>query len=368
MKKKILQVILLLVLIQLIFISCAIPVDFEDDSKKEGKFKIVNSWGTSRYRDNPDRFFYITYDFLKNLGQKGMYAITLEAESDYEPQAVAVFEMKHPSRSDCSYKIIKGDVSDPEKIKVLPISEGAYFPNSLYYLFKRNQISKGIDMEFPKGLIVVDISELLPLNNQSITLEVTDRNPSYKTGEVTRFWIETYERQYDLKRQNNLTKYKCENLPVKTENSDSIYVTIPNLTIEKNNNYSIYALSEEPLLKRTKNETKLPLWWDNSESVYFPPVGSQAMKGACAVWSLAYYVAGFNEARKHGWDLSNSTIDTVDKSKVLSPDFVYLLTMDYDFEKQEAEGSNRLMVCKLLAEIGCCTWDKMPYDSRGITS
>ena len=47
-----------------------------------------------------------------------------------------------------------------------------------------------------------------------------------------------------------------------------------------------------------------PVSHDNSDTVWFPPIGTQGSEGSCTTWAVGYYIKTFQEAREHGWDLS----------------------------------------------------------------
>ena len=47
-----------------------------------------------------------------------------------------------------------------------------------------------------------------------------------------------------------------------------------------------------------------PTSYDNSATIWFPPIGHQGGEGSCVAWACVYYVKTFQEAKEHNWDLS----------------------------------------------------------------
>ncbi|HVO72430.1 MAG TPA: FG-GAP-like repeat-containing protein, partial [Ignavibacteriaceae bacterium] len=112
----------------------------------------------------------------------------------------------------------------------------------------------------------------------------------------------------------------------------------------------------------------IPSSCDNSATVWFPPIGNQGLEGSCVSWACAYYVKTFQEAREHNWDLSGCTWSNWEPSvayqdKIFSPDFVY-----HQVNNGGDNGSTFSSNMDLLEQIGCCTWDRMPYKSSDHTT
>jgi len=106
----------------------------------------------------------------------------------------------------------------------------------------------------------------------------------------------------------------------------------------------------------------MPEAHDNSATKWFPPVGSQGSEGSCAAWALVYYVKTFQEAFEHDWDLSACTWENNAPSqsywnKIFSPDFTY-----HQLNGGQDGGSSFIDNMHLLNDIGCSTWNTMPYD------
>ena len=107
---------------------------------------------------------------------------------------------------------------------------------------------------------------------------------------------------------------------------------------------------------------------DQSTTVYFPPIGSQGALGSCVAWSVGYYTKTFQEAQEHNWGVSaakwqNMVPSPEYQSKIMSPEFIYNLC-----NNGVDSGLNYANTISLLCNIGCCTWDKMPYNQSDYVS
>ncbi|MFO8234182.1 MAG: BspA family leucine-rich repeat surface protein [Bacteroidales bacterium] len=122
---------------------------------------------------------------------------------------------------------------------------------------------------------------------------------------------------------------------------------------------------------KDKEEKDIPDSFDNSDFKWFPPVGDQGSEGSCVSWACGYYTKTFQEAHEHDWDLSDcdwtggsaGQPDEAYHDKIFSPDFIYHLV-----NGGEDNGSFYSDNMNLLENIGCGTWDKMPYDTAVCTS
>lgn len=128
---------------------------------------------------------------------------------------------------------------------------------------------------------------------------------------------------------------------------------------EQIRNLPILVDSVEPML------SPLPTRVDNSETPWFPPIGDQGAEGSCVLWSMAYYIKTFQEAKEHGWDLSGCAWEggmhgypsLACQDTIFSPDFIYhLINGGVD------SGSNVLDAIAAMSGLGAATWAKMPYD------
>ncbi len=107
-----------------------------------------------------------------------------------------------------------------------------------------------------------------------------------------------------------------------------------------------------------------PASYDNSQTIWFPPIGNQDGQGSCTAWAVGYYVKTFQEAKEHNWDLSGATWEggtyghpsTSYQNKIMSPSFLYNL-INYGVD----DGSNFEEAIDLINNVGLCTWQKMPY-------
>ncbi len=109
----------------------------------------------------------------------------------------------------------------------------------------------------------------------------------------------------------------------------------------------------------------VPTSHDNSATVWFPPVGNQGAEGSCVSWATAYYTKTFQEAFEHNRDLSGALWEgsatgypsPAYQDLIFSPDFIYHQVCD-----GEDNGSYYSDNLNLMNYIGCCSWEKMPYD------
>ena len=110
-----------------------------------------------------------------------------------------------------------------------------------------------------------------------------------------------------------------------------------------------------------------PANYDNSTTIWFPPIGNQGIQNSCVSWACGYYTKTFQEAEEHNWDISKCLWvghpDAAYQDKIFSPAFIY---------NQVNNGGNNATYysdnINLLGRIGCCTWDKMPYIANDYTT
>ena len=104
---------------------------------------------------------------------------------------------------------------------------------------------------------------------------------------------------------------------------------------------------------------------DHTTEPWFPPIGNQNGEGSCTTWAVGYYTKTFQEAKEHGWNLTEAewlggytghpTPEYQDR--IMSPDFIYhLINNGVD------EGSSFYDAITLVCSIGASSWEKMPYD------
>jgi hypothetical protein len=114
----------------------------------------------------------------------------------------------------------------------------------------------------------------------------------------------------------------------------------------------------------TVRMTELSASIDLTVSPWFPPIGDQDGQGSCTCWSIGYYMKTFQEAKEHGWDLSQARWGggypgqpTDCQDEIFSPSFLYHL-----INWGENHGSSPFDAISLIGRIGVCSWEKMPYD------
>ncbi len=114
-----------------------------------------------------------------------------------------------------------------------------------------------------------------------------------------------------------------------------------------------------------------PATVDNSQLPYFPPIGNQGSEGSCVAWSVGYYVKTFQEAKEHGWNLTdvswtgpNPGYPAVNyQDMIMSPEFVYhLINGGVD------NGASFNNAIDLVCSIGISSWLKMPYSQTDHTT
>ncbi|HPV95771.1 MAG TPA: leucine-rich repeat domain-containing protein [Thermotogota bacterium] len=379
-------------------------------------FKLANSWGIAevddenRWENVPDGFLYMTFEAAK--------AVNLEAwfyrpRSGYHPLAVAVIGMTHPVRNDTAVFLGVGNPSSPR------IEKEVYGLRSFGGPF----YSAGGPYPYPDNRIVVDITEFLPLNGESVYLRVFDSNGSTQTGTILYFSVETY-----VSYPNTLlSRYTSTQTPKPTSNGGSVSVSTPAISFSPIASRQTDRIREmlyqasDPLtmenispsmvrkpgeLNRTVDEMGTGLlhpteeqWQDivdrglvrivdsdrlvelvgrdqlrggvdHSLSPHFPPIGNQGNKGSCVCFSTGYYIATFYLAREFGWDLSGATWSgawpgapsAAYRNRIMSPDFLFLQLYEYDaFTEAPDWGSYYVDNIVALSRIGISSWLQLPY-------
>ncbi|HPN31842.1 MAG TPA: FG-GAP-like repeat-containing protein [bacterium] len=120
-----------------------------------------------------------------------------------------------------------------------------------------------------------------------------------------------------------------------------------------------------------KYSAPLPAAYDNTQEIWFPPIGDQGSEGSCSSWSIAYYCKTFQEAKEHNWNLKNALPSGVYQGsfpddyadKIFSPDFLYHLV-----NKNNDVGSMFWYPIRLMYGIGAATFKTMPYKDYDHTS
>jgi len=110
---------------------------------------------------------------------------------------------------------------------------------------------------------------------------------------------------------------------------------------------------------------------DHTNKIWFPPIGDQDGEGSCTTWAVGYYTKTFQEAKEHGWNLTDAEWiggyygypTPAYQDRIFSPDFIYhLINGGVD------EGSSFYDAINIVCTIGASSWEKMPYDPVGHTS
>lgn len=93
---------------------------------------------------------------------------------------------------------------------------------------------------------------------------------------------------------------------------------------------------------------------------WLPVVGSQGHQGSCAAWSVCYYYKTYQESKEHAWGHPDPNSHP---EQVSSPAFGYnLVNGGYD------GGSWPLFIMQLMVDLGCATWEDIPYDDSDYVS
>lgn len=353
---------------------------FSQNSSNNGTLKFINSWGTS-YTEN-----YITYDAaIDNF----IPCFVFEPYDNYEPKVIALFE-------------IEGDNRGIWEISFEANNTTKSFYN--YYTY-----GNGGDLPFPDNVMVMDISDLMPFNDEDIIITLT--NNSSTSGRLVSYSIEVYNDGYD---QLPTNKYTCSST-ADISSGETYTATISNVTAEGSSNslnlldlksisrpityedidrisgdyYShdneiinghgtgLKPPSRDQLETALINDTmriiesdmivntnlKASGFIDHSTSQYFPPIGDQMQEGSCAAWSAAYYILGFYQARERDWDYRGKTFASSDWDKLISPEFAYHLV-----NNGEDKGTNPQEIWLLAHLNGVSSLANMPYSDQDYNS
>jgi len=349
-------------------------------------FKLVNSWGSS-WGPNNDGTLYITYDAAI---QVGLDAWVLGKRDNYQAEALALFDIEGSDRASWSFAI-----------KIPSRSS-----NDIKYFYPENQIQKAGNEPFPENKIVMDITELLPFDTEDVVLEITNNSASSGTLESFTLEINSNEFSADISnlsigsnstKEVTITKVSGGSSITSMSSQDKLEsaaravtstdidkfvknINTNNVENEKVNGQGtgwknmtreqwqkvqetgrIKVLDAQDVLStfpiKSQSDGTINIV-DHSQSQYFPPIGNQGAEGSCVAWAIGYYVKSFYEASDQGWDLS-----TGDKSKIMSPEFVYhLINGGVD------NGSYYTDATRIIENIGISSLDAMPYSDSDHTS
>jgi len=364
--------------------------------QETGGFKVANSWGIGGWEKVPDGFLFITYEAMK---KNGVMCFITDPRDNYEPRAIAVFKISHSVRDDCDIYVGVGNPASPSREKKF---------DDYYY--------RGGPLPFPDNKIVLDISEFLPFNNETIYLRVLDRLKTTTTGTIDFFSVEIYS---NYASEIPSAVYTSSQTPKNTVNGSSVNVQIPNITVLSGPPFQLETFGagiSSDLLERMKEQMgiyeegrdynevingygtglrppsleeweeireswyeiipfspqdTLPASVDHSSSIHFPPIGNQGNKGSCVAFSIGYYISTFYEARDRQWDLSLAdwvggyygAPSTNYQDRIFSPDFIY-----HQINRGIDGGSAYQDALKVISNVGVSTWKEMPYNTSSCTS
>lgn len=356
----------------------------------KGAFKLINSWGKDWGFYN-DGSIMMSYAAAINAD---IYCHFFIPRVNYDPNLVAEFEIDG-IRDGVDISFIKNN------------SKKEFYPETEM---------KGGNKDFPDNKIVLDITELLPFENEELLIKINN----YNFSEIVLNSLNLrHFNDYSIDDLSNSKLYSSNtNFPLTINSGKIKYISIENLSINVNsslfsldNNINfVDAISRNPTKKEinhlsldknnynsnnkfgtglkimTENEMKkavsdnlikyidstkiynklasneFPTKVDHSKSQYFPPVANQFNKNSCLSWSMSYYTQTFYEAREHNWNLddyyfneSNKLIG--DQSKIMSPDFTYHLIND-----GKDNGSYATDVLRVIKHLGNSSWENMSYN------
>ncbi|MGA1872213.1 MAG: hypothetical protein ACMUHY_00950 [Thermoplasmatota archaeon] len=150
----------------------------EDGTTTKGAFLVANSWGKGWTGDsNSDGMYWISYECMR---KKVQYVYLMEDMIGYEPKALALFNISHPVREECTVTIGIGPKTSPEATK-------RRFA-SMYY--------DGGPHPFPSNMMAYDITEfdgsVSTFIGYNYFIKVDDGGTS-STGSIRDFSIELFD-------------------------------------------------------------------------------------------------------------------------------------------------------------------------------
>ncbi len=401
----------------------AVVIVSSGNGLENGAFKLVNSWGKGDWENIADGHYWMDYeDMIAN--NMFVFFYFNDADTVYEPKAVAVFNVSHENRNDM--KITLG-ISSTQ-----PTNAEDFYLSKTFETRNTSDIPAGGDLDFPSHDIVLDITEFATyLNDYDLYLYA--ENIGSTSGSINSFSVELYDDYsnpaldtltststgtisagsssiFKIETSNNISETDLSAISASRSLSESASLVLSEISddeikslLKKNpenndngvlssggyrtgwinpteeewlNVYSLDSIETETTTRGgTFNGADLPLELDYSESQYFPPIGNQGSEGSCVAFSTAYYIHTFMEAKEHGWDLSGVSWDSdslglssggaPDSSldKIFSPDFIY-----HQINNGVDNGSSYIYAVETLRRQGCATWDTMPYDTGDSTT
>ncbi|MCX6355893.1 MAG: clostripain-related cysteine peptidase [Candidatus Aureabacteria bacterium] len=107
-----------------------------------------------------------------------------------------------------------------------------------------------------------------------------------------------------------------------------------------------------------QGQETVPAAVDNTISQYFPPIRSQGGQGSCTAWASCYYLNTYTQARDENLNVSGG-----DNDQINSPAFMYNLV-----NGGQDNGSYTQYVVARTNDVGCCSWNLMPYSQSDYTT
>lgn len=164
--------------------------------------------------------------------------------------------------------------------------------------------------------------------------DIVDGNPIPKDNAVNQILYESRQVAVD----DDYYKVPLPNEQIVTESLD----------IVDSSTISTYVLD-------TVNDTSLPDSWDNSTSIYMPPVGSQGGMGSCMAFSTTYYQFTYEKNKILGIASNNNSV-------IASPRYTYSLV-----NGGRNGGCYILDVYTALEEHGCVSLNEFAYVGTNFT-
>lgn len=393
-------------------VAASFYVADRDEQLMDGAFKIVNSWGVGGNWENiKDGHYWITYDAMKHQKFYVYYYIN-DFTKVYNPSAVVFFYVNGGYRDESIIKIYLKDrvTNEIRAVKELQSRwESKYFSGHLAfyndiaidisefkYLLDSCDVEINVDNQANSIVRIYhaklclysdydsDPDKTLNCSDTSVEIEKeSEKSIMIDTGSITTSNISNISR-FSLMKQLN---FKINLTTKPTSLSDISKYQKKNPKLYKKKRYSFLSkygkgsglnpmtaeeLKEMPLLTGASSQisnSMLPNSVDWSKTNYFPPIGDQGKESSCVAWSVGYYIHTYYEAKEHDWDLSSTLWDNEFKkpngnlSNIFSPDFIY-----HQINAGVDDGSNYRRAAGIVTQLGCATWEDMPYKDYNHTS
>ncbi|MBN1389811.1 MAG: hypothetical protein JXA22_04110 [Candidatus Thermoplasmatota archaeon] len=179
----------------------------EDGTTRTGAFLVANSWGKGWSGDsNSDGMYWISYECMR---KKVQYVYLMTDKIDYEPKTIALFNISHPIRDECTITIGIGPKTSPLVVK-------KRYDSIIY---------DGGPHPFPSNVMACDITEFggsVPnFIGYNFFVKVDDVGSS-TTGSIREFSIEMFD-DYDA---GPTHRYTSTDPVVPTVNGGTVYAEL----------------------------------------------------------------------------------------------------------------------------------------------